>query len=573
MHEIIDKFLKFEKKSYQSLEDLFERIEDDREFAFSNQFTEEDKKLLGEKANDRNMNICRTVVKSIVNTYITNIFKPQFADQLLQAKADMFVDDPDSMTACEEALTNSVTTGLGVIVLSTDRHTNEPIMYSLADVTLVRLDPNSKTLNATDAEEAAIIELRSKKSVARDYDVSNASLDRPIVDISNEYDSDTLVPVVTYYVKTDEGVTAYILAGNEVLDEVSLPYSYIPVIPVYGERYWHDDQQTYTGIVSSLRSVQTLINYCYRQLILRASKSPKNTWVTDAESIEGYEKYYQNSDKTLNPLLLYKSMSDDGTRQLQKPERLSNDIQFADIQQVLQSALAMVQSVTGVASIGLADAEVKTATEVLTQQKLFNCNIRCYISHLKASLHIVYYTFAEEVMNERVDQLKLTLREGPDSAFEQQTAQLQLNSFANYVTTDEDRRKLLLALCETSDNSYVKKFAQNLSYVPSAIEQQANEVIAQADQEIKSRDAQIIELQQRIRELEQKEYVKSYSLEQQMLLNDQKFNQDRAMKILDAKLDQIKTQPTLDREQLEVQKAKLQVDQAAVELQKKIEER
>ena len=153
-------------------------------------------------------------------------------------------------------------------------------------------------------------------------------------------------------------------------------------------------------------------------------------------------------------------------------------------------------------------------------------------------------------MNERVNQLKLTLREGPDSAFEQQTAQLQLNSFANYVTTDEDRRKLLLALCETSDNSYVKKFAQNLSYVPSAIEQQANEVIAQADQEIKRRDAQIIELQQHIRELEQKEYVKSYSLEQQMLLNDQKFNQDRAMKILDAKLDQIRSQPSASIRQI-----------------------
>nr|DAW67875.1 MAG TPA: portal protein [Caudoviricetes sp.] len=573
MQEIIEKFLKFEKKSYQSLQDLFDRIEDDREFAFSNQFSEEDKKLLGDRAQDRNMNICRTVVKSIVNTYITNIFKPQFTDQVLQAKADMFADDPDSVTACEEALTNSVTTGLGILVFSTDSVTNEPIVYSLADTTMVRLDPNSKKLNAADAEEAAVIELRSKKSVARDYDVSTTSLDRPIVDISNEYDTDSLVPVVTYYVKTDEGVTAYILAGNEVLDEVNLPYSYIPVIPVYGERYWHDGEQTYTGIVSSMRSVQTLINYCYRQLILRASKSPKNTWVTDAESIEGYEKYYQNSDKTLNPLLLYKSMSDDGTRQLQKPERLPNDIQYADIQQVLQSALAMVQSVTGVASIGLTDTEVKTATEVLTQQKLFNCNIRCYISHLKASLHMIYYTFAEEVMNEKVSQLKLSLREGPDSAFEQQTAQIQLTSFASYVTTDEDRRKLLLALCETSGNQYVKQFAKKLSYVPTAIEQQADMVIAQADQEIKQRDAQILELQQHIRELEQKEYVKSYSLEQQMLLNDQKFNQDREMKILDAKLEHLKSQPNLDREQLEVQKAKLQVDQAAVELQKKIEER
>ncbi|MGD7646405.1 hypothetical protein, partial [Ralstonia pseudosolanacearum] len=82
-----------------------------------------------------------------------------------------------------------------------------------------------------------------------------------------------------------------------------------------------DGKPSWTGLVNQMKGLQKLINYAYSNILVRLATSPKNTWLCDSESIEGNEKYFRDSNKTLNPLLIYNKWSGDGKRELEPPQR------------------------------------------------------------------------------------------------------------------------------------------------------------------------------------------------------------------------------------------------------------
>lgn len=581
---LIERFKAFESESYEYYKDLFEQIKKDRQFISGNQCDDLDHKLtdatIGEGVPLMSLNVVKNAIRTVVNTYLPNTYKWQYTnskgvDTKLNELADQFLSDPDNSTATVEALTDAVGSALGVLVFSNDYDIDgsiKPVLYSIRDVTNVRLDKNSSKLNFADATKAAIVELKSKEWFKTNYGIEYLNeYYKPLIDISEEYDRKTLMPLVTYYEKEDSQVICYKLAGSELLEEPQiLPYSYIPVVPVFGESDWASaSKQSWTGITTIMRPIQRMINYAYRQIIIRASKVPKNTWVGGDEALQGREKYWQNSERNLNPIRIYNEYSKDHTRKLEPPHREDNQIVFNDVSELMDKSLQMTNSIVGIPAIGLESQIERTATEVLANQKTFNNNVRNYIYHLKYSMQLIGLLFAEEMYKQPLyGKIKVSVVAGPDDAMSKQEARVQLAAYANLITSDEDKRKLLMAECAIeNDNPYINNFANSLQPQPTQGEIQAQQMLQQANTEIKNRDAQIIELQKQLNDLQMQQQLQAYSTEQQMLLNKQKFEQEKEMKILEAQINS-NNPAEQAKNQAEIEKAQMGVEKEAISLRK-----
>lgn len=572
VEELIQRFKKFESASYTKFKDLFEQIKLDRKFISGDQVDTLDHTLtdasIGEGVPLMSLNVVKNAIRTVVNTYLPNTYKWQYSDDRLNQLADQFLSDADNSTATVEALSNAVGTALGVLVFSNDYDIDgsiKPVLYSIPDVTNVRLDPNASRLNFADATKAAIVEIKSKEWFKTNYGLEYLNeYYKPLIDISEDYDRKTMMPLVTYYEKENNQVICYKLAGDQLLEEPQvLPYSYIPVVPVFGESDWSStSKQSWTGITTIMRPIQRMINYAYRQIIIRASKVPKNTWVGGDEALQGREKYWQNSERNLNPIRIYNEYSKDHTRKLDPPHREDNQIVFNDVSELMDKSLQLTNSIVGIPAIGLESQIERTATEVLTNQKTFNNNVRNYIYHLKYSMQLIGLLFAEEIYKQPLyGKIKVTVVAGPDDAMSKQEARVQLSTYANLITSDEDKRKLLMAECEIeSDNEYINKFKNSLQPQPTQGEIQAQQMLQQANTEIKNRDAQILDLQKQLNDLQLQQQLQAYSTEQQILLNNQKFEHEKEMKLLDAQIaagnpaEMAKTQAEIDKAQMSVEK-------------------
>lgn len=577
INDLIERFKKFERESYDYYKDLFEQIKKDRQFIAGNQTDDLDHTLtdatIGEGVPLMSLNVVKNAVRTVVNSYLPNQYKWQYTnaqgvDENLNSIADQFLSDPDNSTATIEALTNAVGTALGVLVFSNDYDIDgsiKPVLYSVNDVTNVRLDINASKLNFADATKAAIVEIKSKEWFKTNYGIDYLNeYYKPLIDISEEYDRKRYLALITYFEKEDNQVICYKLAGSELLeDPQTLPYSYIPVVPVFGETDWVSaSKQSWSGITTIMRPIQRMINYAYRQIIIRASKVPKNTWVGGDEALQGREKYWQNSERNLNPIRIYNEYSKDHTRKLDPPHREDNQIVFNDVSELMDKSLQMTNSIVGIPAIGLESQIERTATEVLANQKTFNNNVRNYIYHLKYSMQLIGLLFAEEMYKQPLyGKIRVSVIAGPDDAMSKQEARVQLSTYANLITSDEDKRKLLLAECAIeNDNPYINNFVNSLQPQPTQGELQAQQMLEQANNEIKNRDAQILELQKQVNELQMQQQLQAYSVEQQMLLNKQKFEQEKEMKLLEAQInannpaEQAKTEAELVKSQASIEK-------------------
>ena len=572
---MIEQFKKFERRSKKHFQDFYDRITSDREFLGGKIYDKDDDNLLDkEKVVKTTVNCVANVIRSVTNSYLPSQYKWSFKDQNDLTKAGIkFLDDQDNCTASIEALTNAVGTGLGVLVFSNETDIDgslTPILYSIPDVTNVRLDPNSHKLNGSDATEAAIIELKSKKWIKENYGEEYVK-ERPLVEVAVEYDHNEYQPLVTYYVKENKQVTCYKLLGDNIVETIPTTFTYIPVIPVFGEQIWIDDELSYCGLVRQLKGIQKLISYTYRNLLLRMAKTPKNTYVAPADSYEGYEDDWKNTDRVLNPNLAYNAYDTKGNP-LPAPVRLDNEFQVGDISELLQSNIAMISNIIGIPATGLETEVEKTATEVLMNTKTFNNNIRAYIQHLRYSLQVIGMLFAEQLMGQQLyGMIKIEMVEGPDEAMKKQEARVQLQQMAPLISSDEDKRKLLLAQCAIeNDNEYLQNFAQSLQPLPTLNELQLGEQMNNANQMLMQKDQQIAELQKQIEQLQIEQKMNAYSLDRESLLSRQKFEQDKEMKILEYQLAQ-QNPAELAKTEAEVEKAQLGVAKEEISLQKEVE--
>ena len=575
----IKKFKEFEKRSRKKWKHTLERIKEDRKYLGGDQLAKEDVDILGKDRASNKLNIVANAVRTIVNTYREQPYRWRVVDnstgkdsELFNQAGVTFLESPENSTACLEALESSVSFGLGVLVITTDYGVDgnpEPTLYTITDLDNVYLDPEMTKLNGSDANEAAIVELKSRRWVENNYGIDISTLDKPAVDISQDYDRKEYMPLVTYWVKRQGQVTCYRLIGNDIVEAIELSMTYIPVIPLFGEKFYDGDEELWHGIVDQMKGVQKLINYSYSNILVRLATSPKNTWICESESIEGNEKYFRDSNKTLNPLLIYNKWSADGKRELEAPQRISNEIQLGDVGEMFSQSLQMVNAIIGIPAIGLESETEKTATEVLTASKVFQNNIRSYIYNLRSSLAVAGMCLFEMIQGQPLyGAIKITCVQGPDDALKKQEARVILQQMAPLITEPQDQRKLLIAMANVEqDNEYVRTLVEMLQPMPTAQELQDQELINQANQEIKQRDMQIAQLSKELEDSKRQIELKGYALEREFTLEEFKHKNELEKMILQHKLDGSLTDKDLIEMANEQEKQKLELEKEGLKME------
>ena len=575
----IKKFKEFEKRSRKKWKSTLNRIKEDRKYLGGDQLAKEDVDILGKDRASNKLNIVANAVRTIVNTYREQPYRWRVVDnstgkdsELLNQAGVTFLESPENSTACLEGLESSVSFGLGVLVITTDYGVDgnpEPTLYTITDLENVYLDPEMTKLNGSDANEAAIVELKSRRWVESNYGIDISSLDQPAVDISQDYDRKEYMPLVTYWAKRQGQVTCYRLIGNEIVEAIELPMTYIPVIPLFGEKFYDGEEELWHGIVDQMKGVQKLINYSYSNILVRLATSPKNTWICESESIEGNEKYFRDSNKTLNPLLIYNKWSADGKRELEAPQRISNEIQLGDVGEMFSQSLQMVNAIIGIPAIGLESETEKTATEVLTASKVFQNNIRSYIYNLRSSLAVAGMCLFEMIQGQPLyGAIKITCVQGPDDALKKQEARVILQQMAPLITEPQDQRKLLIAMANVEqDNEYVRTLVEMLQPMPTAQELQDQELINQANQEIKQRDMQIAQLSKELEDSKRQIELKGYALEREFTLEEFKHKNELEKMILQHKLDGSLTDKDLIEMANEQEKQKMELEREGLKME------
>lgn len=575
--DMIKKFTEFQKRSNKRWKPMKDGIKDDKKY-MKDPSDKYDVETLGKDRASKQLNVIRNAVRTICNSYRERPYRWSVKDimtdspsQMLTKAGNAFIDSPDNQTAAIQVLNDAVAYGLGVFVISNDFGIDgspEPCMYC-PKIENVYLDPNCNKLNGADQEEAAIVELKSRKWIQDNYGIDIATIQEPAVDIEEEYDRKEYMPLVTYYNKGDGIVNIYKMLGNNVFEHIELPMTYIPIIPVFGERVSDDnDERNFIGIVDQMEGIQRLINYGYSNILIRLAVAPKNQWVAGAESIENYERYYKDSNKTLNPLLIHNDWSPDGKRELKPPVRISNEIPIGDVGELFTQSLQMVNNIIGIPAIGMESETEKTATEVLTAAKTFQNNIRTYIWNMRSSLSVAGMCLFELISGTNLyGQIKIDVIQGPDELMKKQEARVILQQMQPLLTEPQDQRKLLMAMANVeSENEFVSGLVKMLQPMPTQQEMQDQALLTQADSEIKKRDMQIAQLMKQLEDEKRMNELKGYSLEREIALAQMKHEQELQKMILQHKLDGTLSDKELMEMAAESEKNEMELEKKAVEL-------
>lgn len=502
---LLEDYKKFQKRSHDYYKDFYERIRDDRDFLSGKHFDETDDKRFGKSRLKGQIDIVSNTIRAIANQYSTSPYTWVTSDEAVNNLASNFLNETNIKSNLAQGLRNAVGFGLGYIVLTTEEDRNGnvvPTLYSVPKVTNVFYDPDSAQIDGSDACKCIIVDIKSKDYIRSTYgdEFVTEKNKKPLFDIDDEYGEDEM-PVITYYVKGKGTVTIYKLLNSGLLEEpVELMLDRLPVIPIYGEEIFIDDKLSYRGIVRQVKPIQKLIDYTYSQLCERLAKSPKNAWIGTKEALEGYEDYYKNFDKSVNPLLIFNKY-DSAKKENQPPQRQDMTIQYADLTTVLQNSLGLMQNITGVSSVGIPDQKGEiTATEALISAKSYSNNIRNFFDNLKESFKSAGFVFLQLLGLD----LDVRVEQGPEDQMTRQSARAELMQLAQLVP-EEKRLDLVGAITSTLDNNqFIRKFNMALFDGTSPeivrMQQQMQQMQAQFQEQLQQQQQANEELQKQLQQ-------------------------------------------------------------------------
>lgn len=502
---LLEDYKKFQKRSHDYYKDFYERIRDDRDFLSGKHFDETDDKRFGKSRLKGQIDIVSNTIRAIANQYSTSPYTWVTSDEAVNNLASNFLNETNIKSNLAQGLRNAVGFGLGYIVLTTEEDRNGnvvPTLYSVPKVTNVFYDPDSAQSDGSDACKCIIVDIKSKDYIRSTYgdEFVTEKNKKPLFDIDDEYGEDEM-PVITYYVKGKGTVTIYKLLNSGLLEEpVELMLDRLPVIPIYGEEIFIDDKLSYRGIVRQVKPIQKLIDYTYSQLCERLAKSPKNAWIGTKEALEGYEDYYKNFDKSVNPLLIFNKY-DSAKKENQPPQRQDMTIQYADLTTVLQNSLGLMQNITGVSSVGIPDQKGEiTATEALISAKSYSNNIRNFFDNLKESFKSAGFVFLQLLGLD----LDVRVEQGPEDQMSRQSARAELMQLAQLVP-EEKRLDLVGAITSTLDNNqFIRKFNMALFDGTSPeivrMQQQMQQMQAQFQEQLQQQQQANEELQKQLQQ-------------------------------------------------------------------------
>ena len=575
--EILAKFKKFETRSTSEFSNLVSRIKDNRKFVSGEQWSKDDDKFIARTRNRVVVNVISNQCNSVANQYAQFPFTWYSGDENIDKEIDQFFSTDSNRFAVEEALLDCVSFGMGVLALGSDKDAggNEvPVIYSITDPDRVRLDPDSTELDGSDAMEGALIDYRSREWIRVNMGEQYLPGKREKM-VCTCASCATLVPIITYYWLDTDGchfstfVNEQVVANPDGTIDIRLPFHRIPIFPVWGERTWDGDKQTYTGLIAKSETVQRIVNYSMTQLVERLALSPKPQWKGYLEQFKGLDKYFRRAGTGENSIIPGNRLANDNKTTLPLPERVDNQVQFGDVQGIIEGTMGMLSSITGVDSKGLADVQNDvTATAVLYTSKVFQNNIRHYFSHLRTSFKSLGDTVMVMMGHPGV---VVDVAQGPDVYMENQVARQELTALMGVVEPNQKRAIVNAILRTHPDNeTLVQLYADlNATPAPTPMEEQAMQTIQVMKQAIDSKDQQIMQLTAQLEQLKTQVENQDKSYRFDLLKAQQSHNFKMEEMALEAQLNQTPTAAA--KAAAEVQKAEMGVEKEAISLERERE--
>lgn len=575
--EILQKFKKFESRSTSAYSSLVDRIKANRKFVAGEQWTKDDDKYIAKSRNRVTVNIISNQCHSVANQYAQFPFTWYSGDENIDKEIDQFFSTDSNRFAVEEALLDCVSFGMGILALGSDKDVSGkevPVIYSVTDPDRVRLDPDSTELDGSDMMEAALIDYRSREWIRVNMGEQYLPGKREKM-LCTCASCATLVPIITYYwLDTDGCHMSTFVNENVVLDpqgkpEQVIPLHRVPVFPVWGERTWDDDKETYCGLISKSETVQRIVNYSMTQLVERLALSPKPLWKGYLEQFKGLDKYYRRAGTGENSIIPGNRLANDNKTTLPLPERMDNNIQFADIQGIVQGSMGMLSSITGVDSKGLADVQNDiTATAVLYTSKVFQNNVRHYFSHLRTSFKALGDCVMVLMGHPGV---VVDVAQGPDAYMENQVARQELTALMGVIEPNQKRAVVNAILKTHPDNeTLIQLYAElNAMPAPTPMEEEAIRTAQQMKQALDAKNQEIMQLTAQLEQLKSQVENQDKSYRFDLLKAQQQHNFKMEEMALQKQLEQ--TPADAVKTAAEVQKAELGVEKETISLERERE--
>ena len=140
---------------------------------------------------------------------------------------------------------------------------------------------------------------------------------------------------------------AEILEGNEEKTEgKDWPGKWIPIVQVLGDADLVDGEIILRGLTYDAEDPQRMVNYLASYLAQNIALTPKNPWTVAVESIEGFEKEWGESNKTVLAYLKYRAYDNAG-RPLPFPKREFSEPPIAALSNALLLFSENVKSTIG----------------------------------------------------------------------------------------------------------------------------------------------------------------------------------------------------------------------------------
>lgn len=601
MEDILQKFKKFARRSRDAYSEMYDRIREDRSFmSGEGQWTKEDDNFIAKTRNRVTVNVLANQVHSVANKYSTFPYTWYTGHPDIDKDIDDFFSEDSNRFATEEALLDVVSFGLGVLALGTDETAdgrNVPVIYAVTDPERVMLDPDSTELDGSDAMEGALIDYRSREWIrvhmGEQY-VPDKKAEPVFVGAFNNGD---LIPIVTYYYLDTDGCHSVTFVNDKEvkgtdeegreIESAPLPMKRIPIFPVFGERTWTgDDKQIYRGLISKGKAVQRIVNYSMVQLMDRLALSPKPQFRGYMEAFKGYDSYYKKAGSGVNPILPSQRLANDKTTQLPLPEVYTPNIQFTDLQGIMDGTMNMLSSITGVDSKGLADNESEiTATAVMYTSQVFQNNVKHFYSHLRTSFKAIGDTVMVLMGH---GGKKIDVAQGPEAYMQNQIARTELSALMGVVEPNQKRAIVNAILRTHPDNEVLAQLYAELNSMPkpSPMEQEMENVIAemkkaidQKDEEIMRLTAQVEDFQRSDRsqdkshifELRKMQLEHQYGMEDEILKAQLAQGTDADKAAIEAERERVKLEAAAQKAAVDAEKGRMDLEFKAASQQMDLE--
>src|SRR5271166_892697 len=169
------------------------------------------------------------------------------------------------------------------------------------------------------------------------------------------------------------------ISGLDVLDERDWPGRQIPIVKIYGDDIIVNGERHIAGLVRDAKDPQRAYNYWISAATEKIALAPKAPWLVAEGQIEGYEKFYEQSNYRNLAYLTYKQV-DAGGKPAPPPARNTIEPGIQGMTELLQLAVQDMQATTGLYPNNLGEKQTtnESGKAVLARQKQGDINTLNY---------------------------------------------------------------------------------------------------------------------------------------------------------------------------------------------------